>query len=360
MAKGPVTMAKGGMSKAVVMGEAVVGSSAPAADDAQEAATGAGRMEAAAAIDWSGKTADERLAEVLAAFRAGVAKPRRPGGDGGGEERLTPRSMRRAAAKSSGPHHKRIGPSFTEVAWRPTQRTEDVWPSPGEHLALALSEVGAQQAADDAQVEAQREAAVQRALARAAKYEAGDAASFVDFPFLERMRYKGFWRDFTGTEGVGARGGAWKEHFTPDGRRYFYNPTTRASVWTAPEGSGHVTSADLVDLGEPPNEDEAWHWAHEIATLTETGQLVAKHIWPAPMHPAISHKLERGAVADARHWLIDNEAARVRSLMRSRRRTAEYEAADAKEADFVDWKAVYKLQDAEPTSPTYTDDEWAA
>jgi pre-mRNA-processing factor 40 len=28
---------------------------------------------------------------------------------------------------------------------------------------------------------------------------------------------------------------AWQEHHTPDGRVYYYNPTTKATQWTKPE-----------------------------------------------------------------------------------------------------------------------------
>lgn len=28
---------------------------------------------------------------------------------------------------------------------------------------------------------------------------------------------------------------AWQEHHTPDGRAYYYNPTTKVTQWTKPE-----------------------------------------------------------------------------------------------------------------------------
>ena len=127
-------------------------------------------------------------------------------------------------------------------------------------------------------VEHARAEAVHRALSVAARYEAADAASFVDFAFIERSR-------------VSESGGLMGAHH-PCGYMHF------------------AAHANLSTLGEPPKPTEPPHWAQQIEPLSEIGQLPSAQIWLRPQ-PLVVASLERAAVANAERTLSHNEAVRA-------------------------------------------------
>jgi len=74
-------------------------------------------------------------------------------------------------------------------------------------------------------------------------------------------------------------------------------------------------------------------------------------------HSMVKQSLEHAALFSATWLLEENEAARAISLERSRRRAAEYEAADARGEGFVDWSKVENPPDKEESENEEDEDE---
>ena len=242
------------------------------------------------------------LAQCVALFKAGAARASRPTDGNGLEQRLTPRSTRlksRAALR-----HRRLGPRFAPPMWRPMQRVEDVWPNCHSHTAAQIEASISSRQQAEAALNAERQAAVERAQLQAARYEAGEALLFVDYPYLERVR---------------AAGGTGLDD------QSFADP--------------RPIGADLDGLGEAASPETGFHWALQIQLLTDLGALPAAQVWKKPQ-PAVALALQRAARFNARKFLEHNEAVRAKALERSRQRNAEYEKADASGVSFVDWTKV--------------------
>ena len=204
------------------------------------------------------------------------------------------------------------------------QLASSVWPVAHPHVTAELEKGRHRRAQLDKELasgkptsghEDARRVAVERALDQSAEYEAADASSFMDFKFIGRVHERCY---------------------------------------------GQFTSlvpSDMIGLGEPPVSEEQWHWACNPELVNDFGIMPAARIFISPL-AAVTASLEHAARTHAVRLLAEIEAAREKSLQRSRQRTSEYEAADARGVSFVDWSKVsIPPDDDDDGSDDYDDDD---